>query len=248
VGRLAAVFALVSLGALASYLWRRDSGLERIVATEEMTIDLPDGSTVELAASSELLIPEGASIDPEAVSGAPIEDAPRFARLVAGRALFRVARAEEPFLVETPSADVTVLGTTFGVTASSRETDVVLVSGVVEVAARGDGAAVRLQPGQRTAVRAGEEPTPAIATDVDVALAWTGELFIRSESLASAAARIAAAFGVEVSVDSALATEAVTGSFDRAAGARTALEALAMAVDGRLVEVDGGFRVVPAGD
>jgi ferric-dicitrate binding protein FerR (iron transport regulator) len=248
VGRLAAVFALVSLGALASYLWRRDAGLERIVSTDEMTIDLPDGSTVELAAASELLIPEGAGDDPEAVSGSPVEDAPRFARLVAGRALFRIARADEPFVVETPTANVTVLGTTFGVTASSRETDVVLVSGAVEVASRGDGAPVRLEPGQRTAVRAGQEPTPAAPADIDAALAWTGELFIRAEPLSAAALRLASAFGISVTVDTALATEAVTGSFDRSAGPEAALEALALAVDGRLVREDGAFRIIPAGD
>jgi ferric-dicitrate binding protein FerR (iron transport regulator) len=248
VGRLAAVFALVSLGALASYLWRRDAGLERIVAADEMTIDLPDGSSVELAAASELMIPRSARVDPEAESGAPVEDAPRFARLVAGRALFRVARAEEPFVVETPAADVTVLGTTFGLTATSGETDVVLVSGVVEVASRGDGGSVTLSPGQRTAVRAGQAPAPAAAADIDAALEWTGDLFIRSEPLAAAASRIGAAFDVRVEVDSTLATEAVTGQFDRSAGARTALEALAMAVDGRLQQEGDGYRIVSATD
>jgi ferric-dicitrate binding protein FerR (iron transport regulator) len=194
------------------------------------------------------LIPSGADIDPEAVSGSPIEGAPRFARLVAGRALFRVARSDEPFVVETPSANVTVLGTTFGVTASSVETDVVLVSGVVEVASRGEGAAVRLEPGQQTAVRAGQEPSPAMPADIDIALAWTGELFIRAEPLAAAAARLASAFGVPVTVDPALATEAVTGSFDRSAGPEAALQALAMAVDGRLEQEGGAFRIAPAGD
>jgi ferric-dicitrate binding protein FerR (iron transport regulator) len=246
VGRLAAVFALISLGVLASYLWRRDAGLERIVAAEEMTIDLPDGSEVRLAAASELLIPEVAEADPDA--GAHRDDVPRFARLVAGRALFRVARSTEPFLVETPAADITVLGTTLGVTASSGQTDVVLVSGVVDVASRGLAGTVRLEPGQSTAVRPGEAPAPASQADVDAALAWTGDLFIRSESLGTAAGRIASAFGVRVEVDSALATEAVTGSFDRDAGPRTALEALAMAVDGRLEETAGGFRIVPSTD
>ncbi len=187
-GRIAAVFALVSLAALATLLFKRDAGMSRIVASEEMTIDLPDGSSVELAAGAELLFPRVEDQDPESVSGDASSDSPRFARLVAGNALFRVARSTEPFVVETPAANVTVLGTTFGVSATSEATDVVLVSGSVEVAGRSGGRSVRLTPGEASRVESGSAPTPATAANVDEALEWTGDVFVRSEPLAAAAA------------------------------------------------------------
>jgi ferric-dicitrate binding protein FerR (iron transport regulator) len=247
VGRLAAVLALVGLGAIAALLMRRDAGLTRIVATENMEVELADGSSVELAAGSELLVPEASSVDPEAVSGDQSDGARRYARLVAGDALFRVARSTEHFVVETPAATVTVLGTTFGVSTTSSTTDVVLVNGIVDVAARSGGAVVRLSPGESSRVNAGESPAPAAQANVDAALAWTGDIFIRAEPLATAAARLAAALDVAIEVDSTLATEAVTGSFDRTENIETTLRALALAVDARVESVEGGYRLVPAG-
>ena len=247
-GRLAAVIALVSLAAIATVLLRRDAGMTRIVASEAMALDLADGSSVELAAGAELLVPRAAAPEPGSVSGDAIDNPPRYARLVAGNALFRVARAAEQFVVETPAASLTVLGTTFGVSATRQGTDVVLVSGLVEVSARSGGPAVRLSPGQASRVEAGRAPAPAASADIDEVLAWTGSIFVRAETLAAAAARLGAAHGVEVQVDSTLATEAVTGRFDRSAGAEANLRALALAVDARLEAANGGFRLVPAGD
>jgi len=246
VGRMAAVFALIALGAIAALLLRRDAGLTRIVAEGPMTVDMPDGSAVELAAGAELWIPEAPAADPEAVSGDTPDGARRYARLATGRALFRVARSSEPFVVETPSATVTVLGTTFGVTAAGSDTDVVLLDGAVEVSARAGGPAVRLAPGQASRVEGQAGPTPAARANVDEALAWTGDVFLRAEPLAAAVSRLGAAFGVSVTVDSSIASEAVSGRFDIAEGVDSALRALALAIDGRVERDETGYRIVPA--
>ncbi|HLA63078.1 MAG TPA: FecR domain-containing protein [Rhodothermales bacterium] len=246
VGRYAAAFAFVAVVGLSIMLLRRDAGWERITASEATTVDLPDGSTVELAAGAELMVPE---YDGTAEPGTgPDLAAPRTARLVAGQALFRVAHTGPAFIVETPTAVVTVLGTTFGVTTTPGATDVVLVEGRVQVAQKGEGAVpVTLAPGQGARVEAGEDPTSAAPADLDAALAWTGDLyFTGAEPLGTIAARLASAFDTPISVDPVLATQPVTVTgFARADGVEPALRALALAVGGRVEgAADGGYEIV----
>ena len=92
------------------------------------------------------------------------EDA-RQARLLGGRALFRIERdPSNPFEVTTQNAEVMVLGTTFTVETNDVETEVVLVSGVVTLAPRATpDAAVTLAPGQRSTVLALDAPSAARA-------------------------------------------------------------------------------------
>jgi transmembrane sensor len=143
---------------------------------------------------------------------------------------------------------VTVLGTTFGVSSAGRQSEVVLVSGVVEVAPRTGGAPVRLAPGESSVIDARQGASPAAPADLDEALGWTGDIFLRAEPLASAASRLGAAFGVSVEVDSSLATEAVSGRFGREDGVDAALRALALAIDGRVERTAAGYRIVRAAD
>ena len=179
----------------------------------------------------------------------PGEDADdlRAARLLAGDALFAIRHdPADPFTVETPNAVVTVLGTTFGVAVGETETDVVLVSGAVALASKDEAAeAVRLAPGQRSRVVALDAPAAPAPADLDAALAWTGDLFIRAEPLGVVAGRLSAAFGVPVEVDAALAGEAVSVTrFERDAGVEVALEELALTLGARLEpRLEGGYRL-----
>ncbi len=235
VWRVAAVVAVVAFGTVLAYLARRDAGFETVRTAEARTLQLPDGSTAELAAHTTLLVAEDADV--------------RRARLLAGQALFAVRHdAARPFTVETPNATVTVLGTTFNVAVDDAATDVVLVEGTVALASRGgDAEAVRLAPGQRSRVVALDAPTAPAPADVNAALAWTGDLFLRDEPMGRVAERLAATFGAPVEVDAALADQPVSATrFAREDGLEDALAQLALALGAEVQPLpDGGFRLVP---
>jgi ferric-dicitrate binding protein FerR (iron transport regulator) len=145
---------------------------------------------------------------------------------------------------------VTVLGTTFGVDVDATATEVVLVSGAVALASKDAGVdAVQLAPGERSRVIALDAPSAPAPADLDAALGWTGDLFVRAEPLGAVAARLSAAFGVPVEVDPALAAETVSATrFEREAGAEAALAELALSLGARVeARPGGGYRLVPGG-
>jgi len=228
--RIAAVVAVVAFAGVLTMLALRDAGWETVAGAQ--TVTFADGSTAELADGARLSLPADGADDA------------RQARLLAGRALFRIERdPSNPFEVTTPNADIAVLGTTFSVEASDVQTEVVLVSGAVTLAPRATpDAAVRLAPGQRSAVLALDAPTAPAPADLG-ALAWTGVVFARGESVATIAARLGDVFGTRVTVAPSLAGEPVAGEFG-ADGLDDAVAKLALALGGR-VEANGtGLRIV----
>lgn len=231
--RIAAMITIVLGATLLVHLAMRDAGFETIRAADLMAYDLPDGSSVELAAGAVLMVPDEGNF--------------RQARLMAGNALFDIQRVEtNPFVIETPNASVTVLGTTFGVDVTDIETEVVLASGIVELASHADrDAPVRLEPGQRSSVLSLDPPSQPVSADVNAALGWTGDLFIRAESMAVIAAQLSDAFNTTVEVAPELAGEMVSGTrFEREAGLESALQELAMSLDARVTVLEGsGFRI-----
>ena len=225
VWRAAAVAAVAAFAVVALRVQQRDAGWATVTASDDRAVDLPDGSTVLLAAGSRLRIP-GAGVDP------------RQARLEHGSALFRVAhRPEAPFSVVTPNAEVTVLGTTFRVTAAQSgavaETDVVLVEGAVTLAPRArPDAAVRLAPGTGSRVVNLDAPSAPAAADVAEALALVPDVDVRDTRADEVARLLAERYGVDVTVAPALAGERVSGTF--ADGAPDAVAKLALALGARV--------------
>lgn len=236
VWRIAALVTIVLGGALLVQIAMRDAGFETIRASELMAITLPDGSSVELAEGSVLMVPqEGRSL--------------RQVRMMGGRALFDIRRDEaHPFTIETPNAEITVLGTTFGVAVTDVETEVVLASGIVELASHADReAAVRLEPGQRSRVLSLDPPSEPASADINAELIWTGDLFVRAEIMARVAEYLSEAFDLPVEVAPALAGEMVSGTrFEREAGLAAAVQELALSLGARILPLEGGgFRIVP---
>ena len=233
--RAASLAAVVAFAAILTSVFLRDSGWETVTAGTDRTVRLADGSTAELAAGAVLQVPSGAGT--------------RAARLRQGRALFRIEHdPARPFEVQTANADITVLGTVFGVDADAVQTDVVLVSGRVRLAPREqDDAAVELAPGQQSRVLAADAPSAPAPADLGAALAWAGfqdDLTVRNEPLTIVAARLANRFDVMVDVDAALAGEPVSGTFSGADGAEAALAMLAQTLDARLRgDAATGFRI-----
>ena len=236
--RATAIASVVFFGAVLTFLYGRDAGFERIVAKEQTTVALADGSEATLAPGSVLMVPRASG-----------ERDPRQARLMAGTVLFDIVRdPEAPFEVQTPNAEVTVLGTTFSVEVTEIQqkdaTRVVLASGKVQLAPRAKPAeAVTLSPGEEAAVVRFDAPEAPRLTDVAADLAWTGTLYARELSAAEVARRIAQVTGARVIVDAELAGEPVSGTFHTDRGAEPALRTLTLALDADLLRTADGFRL-----
>jgi ferric-dicitrate binding protein FerR (iron transport regulator) len=199
------------------------------------TVTLADGSTVRLVGAARLSYPASWP-----------EDGPRRVSLREGRAFFDVPpRPDGPsFVVETPTATATVLGTQFGVRAAADTTEIVLANGSVEVGGGGDEHVV-LEPGQKSWVAQSEAPASATSTDLTEALDWTGLFVFRAVPLSSIADRLSRHYDVQVTVADALADEPITGTFERQQPTRQVLDALAATL-GAEVQRDGDrYRLVP---
>ena len=165
---------------------------------EVVAMTLSDGTYVRLARGATLRFP--------ATTG-------RREVELGGRAFFAVSHAGDPFRVRTAAGDVTVVGTRFQVDVDGEGLEVVVVEGVVEVAAHGGTA--RLLAGQVATVEAGRAPRVASVADVWSRLDWPGGLLVfQGTPLSSAAEELGRFYGVSVIVqDTAAARLGITGSF-----------------------------------
>ncbi len=236
VWRTAALVGVIGFAAVLTNVFMRDQGFETITADVARTVTLADGSTAELAAGSILMVPEAGS-------------GTREARLRSGEALFRIRHdAAHPFSVETPNADVGVLGTVFAVRVThpgteAIETRVTLLSGRVEMGVRGAESRVTLAPGQASTVAALTAPTAPAAADRGAALAFLPDLALRDVPAREAARRIGERFGISVVIDDALAAEPVSAAFRMADGPENAARALALALGARVTGTPDALRI-----
>jgi transmembrane sensor len=178
-------------------------------ATEVGKLDslkLPDGSRVLLGPGSELTLAQG-------FGGSARE------LTLHGEARFDVVHdSTRPFIVHTSAASFRDVGTVFAV--HSDEADgarIVVSSGVVSVEAKTGAAPLLLQAGDRATVA----PTGTVHVERAAAtsddLAWTsGKLIFRDASVKQVTADLRRWFGVELKVDSSLASKTVTATFERA--------------------------------
>ncbi|HEX9951358.1 MAG TPA: FecR domain-containing protein [Rubricoccaceae bacterium] len=234
--RTAALLGVAGFAAVLATVGLRDRGFETITASTARTVTLADGSVADLAAGTVLMVPE-AGTDP------------RQARLREGEALFHIVHdPARPFAVETPNAEVGVLGTVFAVRVAGAGTQAVatrvtLLTGRVNLGVRGAEPAVVLAPGQASTVAALAAPTAPVAADRGEALAFLPDLEFRDTPAGDVADQLGERFGVPMTVDAALAGEALSASFRMADGPEAAARALALALGGRVVAVGGGFRI-----
>lgn len=233
--RVAVAAAVAVFVGIAGSLFLRDFRTETIHASEAQVVALDDGSQVELAEGAELRRPRG-------FLGGDV----RRVSLLRGNALFDVVHdPNRPFRVETRNAEITVLGTTFGVNASRASTEVTLVSGSVNVERRADPeTAVTLEPGERSRVVAADAPSEPEPADISNNLGWTGDVYAHDVTLSEVIRRLEERFEVSISVDDGLAEERVTGVFRHEHGVEDALEKLALALDARVKGIDGAYRLV----
>jgi transmembrane sensor len=164
----AALTLLASITAL--FLWiERDTARSYSTGIgEQRTIQLVDGSTVELNARSRVEV--------------RLTDHRRDVALIEGQALFRVAKDKDrPFVVRAGEAEVRAVGTEFDVYRKHTETVVTVVEGRVETYPGSDGAAaIVLSAGEQLTVLPHTVTKPTRA-DTVAATAWVHKRLIFEE-------------------------------------------------------------------
>jgi transmembrane sensor len=133
----AAVIAVLIIG---GYLWNQyHTTWQELVADNNQTLRLPDGSTVQLRKGATIRYP------------LTFEGAERLVHLT-GEAFFDVQRNEhQPFVINTSHAVVKVLGTSFLINTTKETDEVIVVTGRVSVTSSATtGRQVQLKAGDRT--------------------------------------------------------------------------------------------------
>ncbi|WP_332818590.1 FecR family protein [Sphingopyxis sp.] len=144
--------ALVAVVGLSTFNPFGGAGRIETAAGEHRTIELADGSKIEINGASVVEIDK---------------DRPRFARLESGEAMFHVVhRDDDPFVVEAGGAKIVDLGTAFNVVRRNRQTSVAVSEGVVLY--NPDRDKVRVVAGKGIDARDGDPKAPVVQ-DVDVA-------------------------------------------------------------------------------
>jgi transmembrane sensor len=165
--------ALVLLASLIVRFWsgREDTGTYSTGIGEQRTIQLADGSAVELNALS--------SVEFDLTSHR------RDVTLLEGQAFFRVAKDKQrPFVVRAGDAQVRAVGTEFDVYRKQAATVVTVVEGRVETYDESGGAsaaAIVLSAGEQVTV-APHIVTKPTRTDTSVATAWVQKHLIFEET------------------------------------------------------------------
>lgn len=232
--RYVAVAASVLLLVAVGWLWWSQPLVVVAPAGETVAVDLPDGSVVTLNSGSALTYPRTFATDQRLVH-------------LEGEAFFDVTKSETPFIAQTFNADVRVLGTTFNVRAYPDDpmpaTEVALVTGKVQLEARGRAtAAVTLAPGQTSMLAQHDTipaaPRPALLNQV---LAWqSGRLVFDNAMLGRILNEMERHYAVDIDVSPAsLRDSLLTLTFSQDRTVETILQDIAL-MKGFVVRQSGG--------
>ena len=204
-----------------------DTVTVRTAAAEVRTVDLPDGSSVRLLGDSRLTWP----------SGAMDEDGQRRVEFE-GSAFFDIVPSSRRFLLVTPDAQVTVMGTSFGARTAEDGTEVVLVEGSVRLRGRqAPDRVVLLAPGQMSRITSAGVPSEPMPVRVHEHLTWTGLFVFHAAPVRDILPMLSAHYGVGISADDTLLEERVTGRFAQEESLSGTLDIVALAI-GAAVESD----------
>lgn len=198
-----------------------------------MSRTLPDGSIVELNADSRLTRARSFS----AVSALEADE--RRVRLE-GEAYFEVDPGNRPFVVETPTARIEVVGTKFSVRSREHDnnsTHVALADGRLRVRGRSSDDSVRsIAPGQATTVDPAGRHTAVRDTSIERVLAWRrGGFAVTAQPLPVLAQTLERRFGRPIrlapSISEATRSDPLTLYYSQAVGLEDILHDVSMARD-----------------
>lgn len=235
--RIPVAVAVALFAIVAVLIIQRDAALETVATGDDEThlVEFADGSTIHLMENSRLqYVPEEGH--------SPVNRR----AILEGKALFDITAQQQGFIVETPVAMATVLGTLFGVDATGDQTEVTLVEGRVALAnQQRKEAAVVLSAGQQSRVFGTAMPTQPELVDLQEALSWTRLFIFRSTALREIAARLSEHYDVRVVVHDSLVEEEITGTFDQDEPVASILRTIAAAVNARVEERGPELHVLP---
>lgn len=200
------------------------------------TFPLPDGSRVTLAPGSTLR------------SRGVFDDTHR-ALALSGEALFNVAEADAPFVVEAAGVTIEDLSTAFvvraipAVSGAPARALVAVTQGEVRVRTAGWQGAV--QEGAAVLVDSTGAHTALAHDEALGSVAWTsGALLFADESLLTVVERLERWTGFAIEVDPALSAHRLSIAIEAESPVAT-LTQVAAAVDGRAVERGGRWLIAP---
>lgn len=204
-----------------------DTVTVQTASAEVRTVELPDGSSVRLLGDSRLTY----------AAGAMLEDGQRRVEFE-GRALFDIIPGADRFLLVTPDAQATVLGTSFSARTAGDGTEVVLIEGSLRLSGRrGPDRAVLLASGQMSRMTSSGVPSEPVSVRVHERLAWTGLFVFHATPVRDILPLLSGHYGVGISADGTLLDERVTGRFAQEESLAGTLDIVAMAI-GAAVEPD----------
>ena len=199
------------------------------------SLTLPDGSRVLLGPGSVLMV-------------SPFAGGTREVTLE-GEARFSVVHdAAHPFVVHAGTASIRDVGTVFAVHSDpGHVVRVAVVEGTVAVRSGSNSAESTLHAGDRATIEVGGRVHAQRSALSGDDLAWTtGQLVFRDAPVSQIAAELRRWFGIELRVDSSLATRRLTATFDRSASGQIG-SVIAAALGGRVEVTADTVRIRSAG-
>ncbi len=216
----AAAVALLCLSAWTAYLYIQPATIQTIsTLAETRTVCLPDGSTVTLNHYSSLSYPEKFKSDKREVE-------------LNGEAYFEVSKKKEhPFIVQTETIDVQVLGTHFNVNAYPDNPDVktTLLTGSVAVSNKSKSVRMILKPNEIAIYNKVEEKlTRKVPANAEYEISWRhGEFIFDDLPLQEIARELSNSFGTTIHIaDTALQNYRITARFRYGENLETILSVL----------------------
>lgn len=168
------------------------------------SVNLPDGSLVQLNSGSEIRFYE------------KFPDSARSVTLT-GEAYFEVTSNQRPFYVNTGTAQIRVLGTKFGIWAREEQTRVTVREGRVSLRALAapPATAVVLTANQTSSCPKEGNPTTPRSVDAEQRLGWLeGKIVFDQTALDEVIAELQRVYNVEIALaDPRLKENTITGSF-----------------------------------
>ncbi|MDJ0838539.1 MAG: FecR domain-containing protein [Acidobacteriota bacterium] len=194
---------------------------------EQQSADLADGSTVVLNADTAYSLREG------------FGDAHRTSMLV-GEAFFDVVTGDHPFIIETPLAEVRVVGTRFNVFARGDRVRVGVVEGIVEVSDQRQK--MTLQAGQQIWWPPRQEQPETVTPDRFPP--WRNHLIHCDRTpLAEVCAEIGRRFNVIIRVENPETGKLLVDGLLDASNPKSAVDALCLLVDKTYRQENGAFII-----
>ena len=148
---------------------------------------LPDGSKVWLNAASSLKFPAAFTGNERRVE-------------LTGEAFFEVVKSRKQFIVQTGELDVTVLGTSFNVSAYAEDKDIAttLVTGHVRLSGGQVNGVTNLTPGKRALFSKASKNMVVSEVDTETYIVWKeGKLYFESEELETIITKLGRWYAIE---------------------------------------------------